>query len=212
MSFTTKNKEYKNTRGGYTIIELIVSMGLFLAAVLMASSSFLGVMSANRKALAMRTAMDNLNFAIESMTRDMKTGTAYHCGSSAFAFINEPRDCPNGNIYIAFEGQSGNPTTNADQIVYQRGNPVFPNCKDIGQICRSATGGVPNSSFFAMTAPQPELSINGLAFRVYGSAQSSVGDMNQPRITIVILGSVGAGSAASTFDIQTTVSQRLPDT
>ncbi len=214
MTGAKNKKNEKSTKcrrkgGGYTVIELIVSVGLFSAIVLLASSAFFGVVSSNRKTLAVRSAMDNLNFAVESMSRDMKTGFTYHCG--AFGLIDAAQDCIDGASYISFEGQYGDMTTPDDQIVYRRGDPSFPNCPSPQQICRSVFGGAADS-FLAITAPPPELSITGLAFRVYGSREGFTSDVDQPRVTIVIIGTAGAGVAASTFDIQTTVSQRLPDT
>lgn len=209
MIFIKKNKEYRNTVGGYTIIELVVAVGLFVTVALIASSAFLGVMASNRKTLAMRTAMDNLNFAIESMSRDMKTGFMYHCDTSVLTgSIDVFQDCPlsSGGAYIAFEGQNGNSSLASDQIVYQLGS-TDPNCPSPEQICKSIDGG---TSFFAVTAPPPELHITGLAFRVLGSDPSD-SPAKQPRITVVILGYAGIGGAQSSFDIETTISQRLPD-
>lgn len=184
-------------RGGYTIIELLVSMALFAVVVLMATMAFLGVMSSNRKTLASRTALDNLNFAIENMVRDMKTGYTYHCGNSGT--ITDPQDCPSPRSYIAFEGQNGNPLIPGDQIVYRLGG--------VGgqQIEVSNNSG---STFFPITAPPPELSVTSLGFRVYNAL---VSDQKQPRVVIVIRGVAGTGATASAFDVQTSVSQRSPD-
>lgn len=199
MPFITKNKKHRNSSDGYTVVELMVSVALFGVAVLMAASAFLGVVSSNRKSLAMRTAIDNLNFAVESMSRDMKTGFSYHCGVGGA--ISAPQDCPSGASYIAFEGQEGDPLNPGDQIVYRLNG---------GRIERSGAGGVPGT-FFPVTAPPPELSITGLAFRVYGTFGTAVDGARQPRIVIVIIGTAGIGKEASTFDLQTLISQRLPD-
>lgn len=200
MIFFTTHNTYPRLSGGYTLVELIVSMALFGVVILMASSAFLGVMSSNRKALAMRTALDNLNFAIESMTRDMKTGFTYHCGAGGG--IGTPQDCTSTpSSYIAFEGQSGNPNSDADQIVYRLQD---------GRIERSSNAG---GNFFPITAPPPELTITRLAFRVYGSdGLSDTNDARQARIVIVVTGSASSGNTATTINMQTSISQRLPDT
>lgn len=201
--FIAQNKKYPHSTRGYTLIELVVAVGLFTIVVLMTSSSFLGVMAANRKTLAVRTAMDNLNAAIENMSRSMKTGSAYHCGSGGD--ISAPRDCSSGGTYLSFEGQNGDPNTSSDQIVYLLG-PAGA-CLSSKQICVSNDGG---TTFAALTAPPPELSVDGFAFRVYGSDPSGV-PAKQPRVVIVMIGSAGLGTAQSTFNIETTVSQRLPN-
>lgn len=205
MLFLTPNKEYRNVRAGYTLIELVVAIGLFATVALMASSAFLGVVSSNKKTLAIRTTMNNLNSAIESMSRDIKTGLRYHCEPALTPGATDaPSDCssPDGGGYIALEKQGGDFTTTSDQVVYRLGSGGNPNCSNT-QICKSVDGG---TNFFAVTAP--ELSITGLAFRVFGT---SPGDKKQPRVVIVITGSSGTGNEKSTFSIETTVSQRLPD-
>lgn len=206
MKHIKQNKIYSHSIGGYTIIELVVAVGLFVVVALISSSAFLGVMASNRKTLAMRTAIDNLDSAVESMSRDMKTGFSYHCETSwpPSGDISAPGDCPVGGGYMALESQGGDTSNTGDQIVYQLGS-TDPNCLSPEQICKSTDGG---TSFFAVTAPPPELHITGLAFRVFGT---SIVDTKQPRIVIVILGYAGNGNSKSTFDIETSVSQRNPD-
>jgi Tfp pilus assembly protein FimT len=205
MPFSTQNKKYSPV-GGYTVVELVVAVGLFVTVALISSNAFLGVMSSNRKTLAVRTSMDNLNSAIESMSRKMKTGFSYHCGVSGS--VSAPQDCPSGDSYIALEGQNGNPNISSDQVVYRLG-PAGALCPSPKQICFSTDGG---ATFFALTAAPPELSIDGLAFRVYGApADDSPSLPKQPRIVIVIIGSAGVGISKSTFNVETTISQRIPD-
>lgn len=207
MIFLKRNNKYSRTTGGYTLVELIVAVGLFIIVVLMSASAFLGVVSSNRKTLAMQTAMDNISSAIENMSRDMKTGFSYRCEhySALSGDINIPRDCSSGGAYIAFEGQEGDPSDSSDQIIYQLG-PAGPLCPSAEQICKSVDGG---SSFFAITAPPPELSITGVSFRVFGSSNV---DSRQARIVVIIRGTSGIDEKSkSTFDIETTISQRTPD-
>lgn len=207
MKFIKQNNTYSRTTGGYTLVELIVAVGLFVIVVLMSASAFLGVVSSNRKTLTMQTAMDNINSAVENMSRDMKTGFLYRCESTGTLTgpISLPQDCPSGGAYIAFEGQKGDSNNPNDQIVYRLG-PAGPLCPSAGQICRSVDGG---TSFFAVTAPPPELRITGLAFRVFGSSNA---DTKQPRIVVIISGTSGIDERSkSTFNIETTISQRIPD-
>lgn len=214
MTFITRNKEYNEIHGGYTLIELIVSVGLFVAVILLVTGTFLSIMSSGKKTLAIHTAIDNLNSAIESMSRDIKTGFTYHCDEFTLSGqVDYPQDCFAGSSYLAFESQKGNVNSPDDQIVYRLGDPSFPNCLSPQQICRSATSGSTPDSFYAVTAPPPELSIDGLAFRVYGADDTVFGnDIKQPRVVIVIIGSAKVGKETSQFNLETTISQRLPDT
>jgi type II secretory pathway pseudopilin PulG len=203
MKFIKKNKTRSNVTAGYTLIELTVAVGLFVTVTMISSSAFLGVVSSNKKTLAVRTATTNLNFALESMMRNLETGRAYHCGSSGT--IDAPRDCPDNNVgdsYLAFEGQRGGPLS-GDQHIYRLGAPAINGCTSPRQICFSANGGTTFS-----TITDPAVIISALTFRVYGAPKNdSPSPPKQPRVTIVIKGSF----AGSDFGLQTTISQRLPD-
>ena len=84
---------------GYTLIELIVSVGLFSLVMLMASGAYLMMINSNRNAQGITTGIDNLSFALETMTRNIRTGTAYSC--------NGLGDCPNGASSFSFTNTKG---------------------------------------------------------------------------------------------------------
>src|SRR4051812_31822629 len=71
---------YKELQKGFTLIELMVSLTLFVIVVLAAVSSLYSVNNASRKVSAMRNVLDNLNFALESMSRTVRTGSVPVCG------------------------------------------------------------------------------------------------------------------------------------
>ena len=84
-----------NRRRGYTLIELIIAVGLFALIMLLASGAYLLMINLNRQAQNIATGINNLSFALEAMTRDIRTGTGYDCGGlsscqvSSFSFKNE---------------------------------------------------------------------------------------------------------------------------
>lgn len=90
----------KNTKRGYTLIELIVAMGLFALVMLLASGAYLLMIGLNRQTQGIATGIDNLSFAIETMTREIRTGTAYTCGYSG-------GDCPSGANSFSFTNADG---------------------------------------------------------------------------------------------------------
>ncbi|HVM58918.1 MAG TPA: prepilin-type N-terminal cleavage/methylation domain-containing protein, partial [Candidatus Paceibacterota bacterium] len=63
--------------GGYTLVELIVAMGLFAIIMTLSTGAYLIMISVNRHAQAISTGIDNLSFALEDMTRTIRTGTVY---------------------------------------------------------------------------------------------------------------------------------------
>lgn len=69
-------------QSGFTLIEMLVAVGLFSIVMLVAVSAILSIIGNNRKAQGINNVVNNLNFAIESMVRDMKTGYLYECDGS----------------------------------------------------------------------------------------------------------------------------------
>ena len=64
-------------RGGYTLIELIVAVGLFAVIMTLASGAYLFMIGLDRQVQGVATGIDNLAFALEDMTRSIRIGTTY---------------------------------------------------------------------------------------------------------------------------------------
>lgn len=200
------------TLRGFTIVEMTVSLGVFTIVLFMSSSAFLSIVSADRKSRVTRIAMDNLNLALEDMSRKIKTGTSYRCGGGVGT-----GDCvPLSNNTLSFFTQDGQRTT------YKRTQGPWPipvGCGDSvfagtrGCILRAGADGL-----FAL-ATSPEIDIKDLKFLVSGSTPYSFGgNIRQPTVVISILGYVGPAVAGpsgqaekSTFRIQTAVTQSIYD-
>jgi len=90
---------------GFTLIEMIVSVSLFTVVTFIAVGALLAITDANRKANAIRATMDNLNFAMESMARNIRTGSSYACGGAG--------NCISGGGVLSFTNQSDETTTYA---------------------------------------------------------------------------------------------------
>jgi len=192
-----KSQNHKKRTRGFTLIEMIVSVAIFSVVMLIGVGSLLSMISANKKSQSLQLVMNNLNFAIEDMTRTIRIGTNYHCGSGD---ISKPRDCNEGDNYFAFEQTGGNPDSTSDQIIYRLNN---------GQIEKSTQGGI-SDSFIAITAP--EMVIKSLSFYVQGSYSINENDKKQPKVLITLSGYAGESEKTKTeFNIQTVVSQRVLD-
>lgn len=77
------------TNKGFTLVELLVATALFSVVVTTAVGSMLTTIDAYRRARASQTAVDNLNFALESMSRAIRQGSSYSTiAGSAFSFTN----------------------------------------------------------------------------------------------------------------------------
>lgn len=192
-------KDNAKIKKGFTLVEMIVAIGLFTIVLFITSSAFLAVINADRKSRATRIAMDNLNIALEDMSRRIKTGTAYDCGGGSNSGLTATNDCDvAGNIsQIAFTEQDG--TTRTSYWLDGDG----------GVIKRSSDGGagLPVTS-------SSEVTIISLKFIVGGStkwAPGGGGDTAQPYVVIFIDGVTNAGKITSAFKMQTTVTQRAYD-
>jgi len=88
MTLSFSNKRAR----GYTLIELIVAVGLFALIMMLASGAYLVMVGANRQAQSTATGIDNLAFVLESMTRNVRTGTGYQsvsAGATSFSFTSQ---------------------------------------------------------------------------------------------------------------------------
>ena len=184
--------KYKNqNKKGFTLVELIVAIGVFTIVVSISLGAVLSIMDSNRKAQNLRSVMDNLNYSLESMTRTIRFGRNYHCDINVLP-ITSVNDCSSGADSIAIINTSG------VQVVYKLVG---------GRIARSVAGG----QDYYLTGT--DVVIDKLSFRVFGSNQYSGGsDMLQPQVIIVVSGHAGNKvGLQSYFNIETTVSQRLFD-
>lgn len=174
--------------GGFTLVEMIVAVSVFVVVMVSGIGALVSMTEANRKAQALRTVMDNLNFALENMTRSMRVGVDYHCG--AVGDLQSPRDCAiDGDSFIAFTDSDG------DRLIYRLNN---------GRIEKSENLGL---TYLGITAP--EITIEDLRFFVQGSLE---GDGLQPKVLVIARGVAGAAEGAeTTFSVQTLASQRLRD-
>ncbi|MFA5996923.1 MAG: type II secretion system protein [Candidatus Paceibacterota bacterium] len=190
--FTHQNFSRKKNLGGFTLIEMTVSLGLFTIVMFIATSSLLSVVQSDRKSRAVRIAADNLNIALEDMSRNIKTGTSYWCGDGGGA-LNAVNDCPTS-------GAAGNTLF----FTNQAGERVQYSLAD-GAIWRSV-GVEP-----IIQATSPEITITNFQVYVSGSAIFLAPDTKQPMATVVIDGNINAGGVATGFKVQTTITQRVND-
>ena len=199
---------YTHSQKGFSLIELMVAMTIFSVVMLVSVGALLAIIDANRKAQALQSVMNNLNFALESMSRTIRVGTDYHCkvGNDptppAPATLAVPNDCTGGNgggVLLAVEASNGDPADITDQIVYRFNN---------GRIERSVESGA-SGTFIPITAA--EVQIDDMRFYVTGTDPLTASDFVQARAVITLKGQAGEGDANTEFNVQASVVQRLLD-
>lgn len=196
-----KNKNKKDR--GLILLELVVALGIFLAVMTIGMGAVLAMYGLNKKSQSLKLVMTNLNFAVESMAREIVVGTDYRCDD----FGTDPFDCPMG-------GEGGGAITfcsSENQKVFYRFSEDLKSIqryieKNENEDTCGETYPV-EDKFQDITAPEVE--INKLRFFVEGTG---TGDCEkQPRVVILIEGVAGVREEEkSEFSIQTTVSQRVP--
>jgi prepilin-type N-terminal cleavage/methylation domain-containing protein len=200
MKFSTNKKE---NNSGFTLIEVMISIGLFTVIMIIGITAILGVNNTYRKSRSMRSAIDNLSFTMEDMARNMRLGTRYRCLNSYDDALSSVVENPlDGNqcAGIAFEPfSSPTPGDAGDQVIYYIDS-------EQESIFKSLTGDLSDS--FPMNSVDLKIDSARSVFSVFGS---SVNDSIQPSVLIRIAGTASSGQNSTEFNLQTTVSQRVLD-
>ncbi len=188
-----KAKSYKlKANNGFSLIEILVAVSVFSVAVTISMGALMSISDAQQKILALRIVQDNLSYAFDTMGKEIRTGSSYHCGADINDFLATPRDCsvfPGGPSFTFLNGVG-------DKITFRLNN---------SRIERVLNGNLAN--VLAMTSP--DTIINALSFYVTGSPTN---DKIQPRVTVILKGTAGIKEKIkSHINIQTTLSQRLID-
>ncbi len=184
---------------------MMVAVTIFSIVMMVGIGALLSLVATNHRAQAINSVMNNLNAALEDMSRSIRVGTVYHCVTSGATpppppppgSIGSPNDCQGGGgRLLAFESALGDSSDPSDQVVYRLNGR---------QLERSLQGGQ-NGTWVAITAP--EVSIDTFNFYVTGSPQN---DNLQPRVLMRIQGSAEVQGGRTNFTVQASVVQRLLD-
>lgn len=187
---------------GFTLIEIMVSVAIFSVVMVISLGSLLAITASDKKAETLKSVMNNLNFALDSMSRSIRTGTNYHCGSGGDT--TQPFDCADTpSNYLVFLAVDGSRVTYMYEPLAVNCGPGAGGCikRDITPPVGLATG------LLQITAP--EVIISNLAFYVKGAP---TGDGIQPKVTLTLSGYVQVtATQKSSFNLQTSVTQRIYD-
>ncbi len=182
---------------------MMVSVAIFAIVMTISLGALLSMSESDRKAQTFKSVINNLNFAMDSMSRSIRTGQVYHCDASQTP-ITSTRDCT-GTPSSSFAFL---PADGSNTLIYKLESSNATLCGQpsarVGCIVRSTDSG---ANYASITSP--EVYVDVLNFYVTGSA---VGDGVQPKVTILISGVVTVTvTQSSTFNLQTSVTQRIYD-
>ncbi len=200
---------------GFTLVEMMISLAIFAVVAVVAMGAFLKIIEANKKSQAIKVAVNNLNFAFEAMSRDLRIANNYNAnsgnlvnwntmpgptdslagGSSGIGFVSNPvtvRD-------LRFNG--GVPTTIYPKAAY-RYNSTSKTIEKADQM----TGRTANNVEYYPIVSVNDLDVEDLKFYVHNAD----GLNGQPYVFITAKVKAGAKTSDKVeFLLQTTVSQRL---
>lgn len=214
------SRNLKKTEYGFTLIEMIVSLALFSVVVTVSVGALLMLIATNDKLQGEQSVMTNLSFALDSMTREIRTGTSYICVSSntvSGVFGSSPLetyttatpDCPNSSAQ-RFRGvifnEAGDSITGAtdNKIMYYYDADPVQGGKIYRRVGNQAAESIVSSGIFVEDAK---------FFVTGGPSVDDTGDTTQPTVSVHIQ-AVDVNDAAAdkkSYFVQTTVTQRTLD-
>ena len=194
----TKIQQSKLARG-FTLVEVMVAVSIFSVVMVIAVGAVLAIVSANHKAQALNSVITNLNFAVEGMMRDIRTGYNYDCGTPDDGYV----DCPSG--------ASGDDTQMNFYSSQYNTNVVYGLVKNSpSNPCNNGIEKIVGGAVSCITSQ--EITIDALHFYVTdATSASSGGNYGQPRILIILQGRFNGFGGITNFNLQTMVSQRKLD-
>jgi type II secretory pathway pseudopilin PulG len=105
---------------GFTLLESIVVLSLFIIAILVISQIYFNLMSSAILAQNYQLAFDNFRFGADKVWNEVKNGSDFNPSANSLAFFD--RRCRGVRIY-----QISTPTPNLIFEVNSQGNPLFNN-------------------------------------------------------------------------------------
>ena len=185
---------------------MLVSLALCTIIATMAVGTLLVLISGNARVVGEQTALTTLSFALDSMTREIRTGSEYYCdtatqvGSSAvYNSATAAQNCINGDVGLSFReaGESITNGTGAKRIAYYFSNDT---------LWRKVGGNV------AEPIVTNDVRLTNARFVVTGAAPLGTStDIVQPTVTILLEAQSSTTDSTKSFTLQSTVTQRSLD-
>ena len=169
---------------GFTLVEMIVAVGIFSMIAVISTAATISIIDYNKKIRSSKEALENMNFALESMSRAIRYGKDFYCGDSGTGFSDCPYTSPSSRL--SFTDVYGR------RIRYRLNSSTH-------RIDRQTDSNLDGS------ITSEGVNVTSLEFVVRGSDSTN----NQPMVQIMVSGSVIHGNTPpSYFNLQTLVSSR----
>jgi prepilin-type N-terminal cleavage/methylation domain-containing protein len=200
-------KLIKKSQKGFTLVEMLVAIAVFMSVMTVAVTALLTIINANRETQAIKTTTDDVTFAIENISKDMRIGGIYKCLGGDGDVNDGPlglevKDCSAGSNYIEYTNSSGY------DVTYKFNRTTG----ELIRITNKNDGLGPITEY--LISSDSDVHLSSVKFYVIGSDCENGGIgcsvKTQPRVIITISGVISSkGTANMEFDLQTTVSQSI---
>ncbi len=201
-SSRTSHLEPRTCSAGFTLIEMMISAGLFTIIILIGIGAVLTVTSVHKKNQKLRSVIDTISFAMEDIARNARLGSAYNCGTSG-------GDCSVLTYQFSFEQVDGDwdPVTGiGDEYVYR-----ITGTSDDGILQKSEFGLTSsNDDFYNLLPTEVHIDMAKSGFIVIGSATPE-SPARQPYVRIRLAGVIDYRGVVTPFALETIISQRQVD-
>ena len=185
-------KQFKSNKG-FTMIEMVVSVGVFFTIIGMVSSIFVSTLQGQRRTLAFQELLDQVGYTVEYMGRSLRMAikdTDGSCLSSSGLNFEKTNTGDGGIKFIDY---------NSDCIEFYLDSTTH-------QLRKKKNSDPP----LDLTSPNLEV----VSFNIGPHASWDDADLEQPRVTM-FLEAKGVRAVKPEYQpvirIQTTISQRNPD-
>lgn len=169
---------------GFTLLEMIISIGIFSVLVVTSIGVMLGISNAQIKAANIQATEDNIRFSMELMTKEMRTGTQYtlssFCAGAAGTEVS----------FVTSAGER--------RVYYQDGDRLM---RLVGTVDCSR----------AKPLMADDVAVDRLRFQAGGTAEGSADGQPWIMVAVGISSKGGKQAFVSRMDLETMVVQRLRD-
>lgn len=197
---TIKGKRQRfEFRDGFTLLEMIISIGLFSVLVIASIGITLGVSNAQLKVASLQVIQDNIRFSIELITKELRTGTNYQ-----LAVLG----CP-GIIGSGLRFTGVNQRVLQERYYYHADTNGDGVADAIMRVAMTSSGSIDCGQARQFTAE--EIIVEQFIIQLQGAAKG-VSD-GQPRVTMTlkVKAKEPRFGAETAMTLQTTVTQRVRD-
>lgn len=222
----------KNNSQGFTLVEILVAMGVFTIVIAIATAGFVNSLRTQRQVASLISAQSNASLVLEQMAREIRTGFLFCHDASNNTGVNDncdnpPYSAPGDSDFVSgcTEIDSGYPegiisapdalpngdlpTWDCPSLDYfnAQGEEVNYSLQN-GALVESDSA-TATSTFVSITGNS--VRVTNLHFIIFGNME---GDAWTPRVTIaigVVPSSTDPAVNSDVLDLQTTVSARTID-